>query len=171
MDKTWKFHRVLDATFPEEGTVPYLDDCSAEDLRVEDGKLIFDFPDGFWLLPWDERNPFDEVHRSSASRVTMELSTHSPEDDLFIQLFKRHRFFRGCGFETVTCIDANTLIENIHGKKWRLEFIERYTNPINPRTAMYYCAIRSKKYMECWIKMDYTQIDYYWDEVLEDRVW
>ena len=79
--------------------------------------------------------------------------------------------FRGCGFETVTCIDANTLIENIHSKNWRLEFIERYTNPINPRTAMYYCAIRSKKYMECWIKMDYTQIDYYWDEVLEDRVW
>lgn len=168
MDKSWKFHSVLDAKSPDERTVPYLHDCIAEDVRFEAGKLIFDFPDGFWLLPWDESNPFDEVHRSSASRIAIALSTRSPEDDLFIRLFKRHRFFRGCCFETVTYVDANTLIENIHSKKWRLEFIERYTNP---QTALYYCAIRSRKYMECWIKVDYTQIDYYWDEVLEDRVW
>ena len=61
MDKSWKFHSVLDAKSPDERTVPYLHDCIAEDLRFEDGKLIFDFPDGFWLLPWDESNPFDEV--------------------------------------------------------------------------------------------------------------
>lgn len=90
------------------------------------------------------------IHRPLALALVgsgnIALYTRSLEDDLFIQLFKRHLFLRGCCFKIVTYVDANTLIKNIHSKKWRLEFIERYTNP---QTAMYCYTIRSKKNMEC----------------------
>ncbi|MCI7135764.1 MAG: hypothetical protein SPI09_03940 [Candidatus Limivicinus sp.] len=168
MDQAWKFHSVLDTKFPEEGHVPTLHDCVAEDLHVEDGKLIFDFPGGFRLLPQDEKNPYNQVCGTSASRVSMELFSHSPEDDLTICLLKRHRFFSGFGFTAAKEINVNTLIKKIHSKKWKLEFLCKYTQSLS---AMYHCIIYTKRsHMDCWIEIDYTRIDYYWNEVLEEKL-
>lgn len=167
MDQAWKFHSVLDTKFPDEGLVPTLHDCVAEDLRVEDGKLIFDFPGGFRLLPQDEKNPYNQVCGTSASRVSMELFSHSPEDDLIITLFKSPRLFCPRGFMAARKIAADTLIKKIHSKKWKLEFLSKYTRSLS---AMYHCVIYTRRsHMECWIEIDYTKIHYYWNEVLEGK--
>ncbi len=169
-DRSWAFSAETG-----EAYIPYLHDCIATEIRQNGSELSLFFPDGFWLLPDDPKNPYgDTLHRTGPSAAVVSMGYPKAEADaekaVRAELFHQHCFCRGIGFTTVSFPKINTLIQKINTGRWSLEFVEKY--PCYGRGYVVLCYFRTGKDMrQCYLNLDCRKIRFYWNEVSEDRFW
>ena len=169
-DRDWAFCSETGEDF-----IPYLHDCIATEIRQDSSELSLFFPDGFWILANDPRNPFgDTLHRTGSSMVVVSMGYPKAEtgvqNAIRAELFHFHHIFRGMGLTTVSFPKIDSLIEKVNQGRWSLEFVEKY--PCYNRGYVILCYFRTgKDFRQCYLNMDCRKIRFYWNEVLEDRVW
>ena len=168
--RTWAF-----CAKTGEDVIPYLHDCIATEIRQDGSELSLFFPDGFWLLARDPRNPYgDTLHRTGPSAAVVSMGYPEAEADvenaICAELFHQHCICRGLEFTTVTYPKVSALIEKVNKGRWSLEFKEKY--PCYNRGYVVLCYFRTgKDFRQCYLNLDCRRICFYWNEVLEDRVW
>ena len=167
--KQWKYHA-------EDGEewIPYLHDCVAEEIRQNGSELTLVLPDGFWLLDDDPRNPYGEIRKTGPAEVVVSLGYPRPQEDVddavTLELFRYHRLFRGVGFTTCTYPKSADLIEKVNRGKWKIEFVSKYQH--YSRGYLIDCCVHAGRRMhKCYASVECRGTQFFWDEVLEDRVW
>ncbi len=143
-----------------------LHDCIAEKVYLQDGVLVFEFPDGFWIGSEHPDNPYKECLRTDASRVEFVL-----ENDegcvAYAWLFVREN--RRSSKKTVRHWDMDLLMKNINSQKCAYEFIEHYANTQSPTENVIKGELRGEgkiNFSECWLRIWATKVNYYWNNII-----
>ena len=143
-----------------------LHDCITTRAYLEDGKLGFEFADGFWVSPDHPESQLAQVVRTDASRVEYTLQD-GKDYDVSIYVFDVSR----SGKITGAMWELQELLDNINGGKCKLEFIYQYTDF---RSRMVECMIHTDEepyHQTCIMKISAPEVSYYWNNLREDRVW
>ena len=143
-----------------------LHDCITDRVYFQDKELIFDFPDGFWVLPDHPASDIDKVVRTDAAKVTYTLI--DDEYDVTIYVFEKSLFGQTIRKEW----SIGELADKINSGKCKLEFLYRYNQGNN--NAILMCNIRVDKkpyFKDCWIEITYASLEYAWNHLCEDRTW
>lgn len=169
MKENWKYTAATG-----EAYTPYLHDCVATKINVDGSEMTLDLPDGFWLLPDDPRNPWDEVHKTGPAQIVVSLGYPMPsnelDDAIFAELFHRRRLCRGVAWTTCTYPAVEKLIEKVNSGKWDLEFVWKY--PTYDRGWLVEGYFHTgRKTRKCYLTVDFRQIRFFWNEIRGDRVW
>ena len=143
-----------------------LHDCLSDDIRVEGNDLIVNFPDGFWVLPFNGYHDDDLALRTGPSQVVFR------DFDIYpIDLFYDIRLFR----RSILCrrrrVELPQLLKMVNDGKHVLEFLWEYHRPGN---NLYQCWLRKKPYRqvaECQFEIQAQTIEYRWNEILPERKW
>ena len=144
-----------------------LHDCISDKIFIENNKLRFCLPDGFWVTPHHKENHSGKVVRTDASVVDFSIEDIG---DITVQVFTRHRWlwFRKTSVEFW---DMEQRIAFLNSGECKVEFVTQY------RTygeQMWHCAIRSNKkpyYRECQLHLPNTNATFYWNNLCLDREW
>lgn len=143
-----------------------LHDCVAKRAYLENGKLAFEFEDGFWVSPEHPKSNLDKLVRTDFSKVEYTL-TDGKDYDVTIYVFKRAFNKRTVGTEWT----LDELLENINLGKCRLEFLYQY---LDYNARMVECELHFDKkpyHKGCIIKISAPEVSYYWNNLREDRPW
>lgn len=143
-----------------------LHDCIAECAHFDNGALVFDLNDGFWVLPDHPASDVSEIVRTDFARVEYILEDGA-EYDASIYVFTKT--FWGKIIRSEWSIQK--LIESINSKKYRLEFLYQY---LDGNTRIIECELRSckKPYAsECMLKLTLARVEYCWNNLRENRPW
>ena len=143
-----------------------LHDCFAERAYLEDGKLGFEFKDGFWILPDHPESNLSEVVRTDFSKAEYVLG-RGHGFDVVVYVFEKTFFKKTVRTEWT----VQKLMKEINSGKCRLEFLYQY---VDDNCRIVECALRSDKkpyYRECMIKIYAPKVCYYWNNLREDCVW
>lgn len=143
-----------------------LHDCITDRVYFQDKELIFDFPDGFWVLPDHPASDINKVVRTDAAKVTYTLI--DDEYDVTIYVFEKSLFGQTIRKEW----SIGELADKINSGKCKLEFLYRYNQGNN--NAILMCNIRVDKkpyFKDCWIEITYASLEYAWNHLCEDRTW
>ena len=143
-----------------------LHDCVAERAYFENGKLGFEFNDGFWIFPDHPESNLPDLVRTDFSKV--EYALENGEDcDVTVYVFKRSFGKKMVGREWT----GRELVDNINSGKCKLEFLYQY---VDCTVRMVECELHfdKKPYCkECIMKISAPQVRYYWNNLREDRRW
>ena len=143
-----------------------LHDCIAERAYFENGKLGFEFNDGFWISPDHPGSNLSNLVRTDFSKV--EYTLEDGEDyDVTIYVFKKSIFIKTIRIEWT----IQELLNNINSGKYKLEFLYQY---VDYSSRIIECELKldKKPYrMECVIKISAPEVSYYWNNLCEDRPW
>ena len=143
-----------------------LHDCIAERAYFENGKLGFEFDDGFWVLPDHPESALSELVRTDRSKV--EYTLEDGEDyDVTVYVFKKSFFKKVIRTEW----SVQELVNKINTGKCKLEFLYQY---IDYNSRIVECEIKfdKKPYrQECIMKISAPEVGYYWNNLREDRPW
>ena len=143
-----------------------LHDCTCEKAYLENGVLGFEFEDGFWVSHEHPESNLSTLVRTDSSKAEFVLGRES-EFDVTIYIFKKSFF----GVTVRKEITIEKLIDDINSEKYALEFLYQY---IDDEMRIVECDLSSKKklrFAECQIKMYTPKVNYYWNNLCEDRVW
>lgn len=169
-DRSWAFSAETGESY-----IPYLHDCIATEIRQNGSELSLFFPDGFWILADDPQNPYgDTLHRTGPSAAVVSMGYPKAEADaenaVSAELFHRYRFCRSAVITTVSLPKTASLIEKVNSGRWSLEFVEKY--PCYDRGYVILCYFRTgKDSRQCYLNLECSKICFYWNEVLEHRIW
>lgn len=143
-----------------------LHDCIAERSYFENGKLGFEFDDGFWISPNHPDSNLSKVVRTDLSKVEYTLEDGS-RYDVTVYVFKKTLFGK-----TIRCEwTVDKLVNEINNRKYRLEFLYQY---IDGNTRIVDCELKSAKKpyrYECMMKISSSKVSYLWNNLREDRPW
>lgn len=143
-----------------------LHDCKAERAYFDNGILGFDFSDGFWITPDHPESNLDVLVRTDASKVEYVLE-RGEEFDVIVFVFEKNAFKQTVRKEW----SVQKLVDSINSGKVTIEFLYQYTDGYT-RIAECHLWSRKKPYSrECVLKIDTSKARYYWNNILEDRVW
>ena len=143
-----------------------LHDCIAELAYLENGKLGFEFNNGFWVSPDHPESNLSNLVRTDFSRVEYSL-TDGKDYDVTIYVFQRAFKKRTVGTEWM----LDELIDNINLGKCKLEFLYQY---LDYNTRMVECVLHFDKkpyHKWCIMKISAPEVSYYWNNLREDRPW
>ena len=143
-----------------------LHDCVAERAYFENGKLGFEFNDGFWVSPDHPDSHLDKLVKTDFSKVEYTL-TDGADYDVTVYVFKRAYGKRMVGAEWT----VEELVNNIHTGICKLEFLYQY---LDYHARIVECALHFDKkpyHKECIIKISAPEVSYYWNNLREDRPW
>ncbi len=143
-----------------------LHDCTAELVYIREGKLIFEFNDGFWILPSHPENPLGNTVRSDFSKVEYILDRKSIED-VAVYVFEETLFKKTVRKEWT----LEEFIKNINCGKCRLEFLYQYTDESSRLIECMIWSDRRPYHREGIIKINSAQANYYWNNLCADRIW
>lgn len=143
-----------------------LHDCIATRAYFRDGKLEFEFENGFWVLASHPENSIGEVVRTDFSKV--EYILEDGEDyDANVYVFDdvdRYKSLR-------TCIPIQDFVDDINSGKYRLEFLYQFLG-YGARIMECELIFDSIPYhRECEIKICADEVVYYWNTLREDATW
>ena len=143
-----------------------LHDCIAERAYFEDGKLCFEFNDGFWISSSHPVSSLSEVVRTDFSKV--EYTLEDGEDyNVTVYVFKKNLFKKTVRIEW----SIKELVNKINNREFRLEFFYQY---IDGNSRIVECQLKSDKKpyrYECIMKISAMEVGYYWNNLCEDRPW
>lgn len=148
-----------------------LHDCIAEKVYLQDGVLVFEFPDGFWIGPEHPDNPYNECLRTDKARVEFVLE-NGEEYDVFAWLHVQEN--PKSRKKTVRNWEIAQLIKNVNSGKCAYEFIEHYINTQSPTDNVIEGELRGEgklNFSQCWLRIWATKVNYCWNNVLPDRPW
>ena len=138
-----------------------LHDCHATDVTYENGILTFCFEDGIWI----SSDTLNKTVRTDKACVKFYLET---EEDYDISVYV---------FEKILKLTIrkewhiSKLLECINSKKFTLEFLYQY-NGYNSRVIdCWLWSDRKPFHRECQIKLRVEKVEYYWNNLCEDREW
>ena len=143
-----------------------LHDCIAERAYFENGKLGFEFNDGFWISPDHPGSNLSNLVRTDFSKVEYTLEDGA-DYDVTIYVFKKNIFIKTIRIEWT----IQELLNNINSGKYKLEFLYQY---VDYSSRIIECELKldKKPYrMECVIKISAPEVSYYWNNLCEDRPW
>lgn len=143
-----------------------LHDCIAERAYFENGKLGFEFNDGFWISPDHPESNLPDLVRTDFSKVEYVLEDGA-NYDVTIYVFKKKLFKKTFRIEWT----IQQLLTNINSGKYKLEFLYQYVN-YNSRIVECELKLNKKPYrQECILKISAHTVSYYWNNLREDRPW
>ncbi len=143
-----------------------LHDCVAERAYFENGKLGFEFNDGFWVCPDHPDSHLSEVVRTDFSKVEYTL-TDGEDYDVTVYVFKRSFGKKMIGTEWT----VQKLVNEINNGKCKLEFLYQY---LDYSARMVECELYfdKKPYRYgCIMKISAPKVRYYWNNLRADRPW
>ncbi len=143
-----------------------LHDCITQQVYFQNGKLGFEFNDGFWILPSHPDNNLSEVVRTDFSKV--EYMLEDGEDyDVTIYVFKKIHFKKTVRTEW----SIQDLANKINIGKCKLEFLHQY---LEENCRIIECELKYEKKpyrQECIMKIYAPEVSYYWNNLRKDRPW
>ena len=143
-----------------------LHDCVAERAYFEDGKLGFEFPDGFWISPEHPDSHLTKLVRTDASRVEYILRD-GMDYDVDILVYKRSIDGEITGRAWTVC----ELVDAINAGTCKLEFLYQYVCGDSRIVECQLIFDKKPYWKECEIKMSVSEACYYWNNLRSDRVW
>ena len=143
-----------------------LHDCIAERAYFGNGRLGFEFNDGFWISPDHPESNFSNIVRTDLAKV--EYTLEDGEDyDVTVYVFKKSLFKKTVRAEWT----IKELLNKINSGKYKLEFLYQY---LDYRARMVECELHFDKkpyHQECIMKISAPEVCYYWNNLREDRPW
>lgn len=143
-----------------------LHDCIAERAYLENGKLGFEFEDGFWVSPDHPESPLTNLVRTDFSKVEYTLEDGG-NYDVTVYVLKRSFGKKTVGTEWT----VRELVSKINAGECKLEFLYQY---LGYNTRMVECELicHKKPYRRgCIMKISAPEVSYYWNNLREDRPW
>ena len=143
-----------------------LHDCIAERAYFENGKLVFEFNDGFWISPDHPDSNLSKAFRTDFSKVEYTLEDGA-DYDVTIYVFEKTFFKRTIRYEWT----VQDLINNINLGKCKLEFLYQY---VDFHSRIVECELKLNKkpyHQECIMKISAPNVSYYWNNLCKDRPW
>lgn len=144
-----------------------LHDCKAGRAYYKDSVLGFEFVDGFWITPDHPESNLDVFVKTDASKVEFELFD-GEERDVTIYVYEKNFFNQTVRNEW----SIDKLVQGINSGKYVLTFLYKY---VDGYSSIVECVLESqqKPYIsiECTMKLYEIDVYYYWNKILEDRVW
>ena len=143
-----------------------LHDCIAERAYFENGRLGFEFNDGFWVSPEHPESDLSELVRTGPSKVEYTLNDG---EDYDVTVFVFRNLSRKKAIRTE--LTVRELVKKINSGKCKIEFLYQYTD-FNSRIVECELVFDKKPYRrECEIKIFAPEICYYWNNLRKDRPW
>ena len=143
-----------------------LHDSIAERAYFENGKLGFEFNDGFWISPDHPESNLSRLVRTDFSKVEYTL-TDGKDYDVTVYVFKRAYGKSIVGSEWT----LDELIDNINLGKCKLEFLYQYLD-YNARMVECELHFNKKPYHKgCIIKISAPEVKYFWNNLREECTW
>jgi len=145
-----------------------LHDCIAEKAYFQNGILGFEFEDGFWITLENPKNNCGKLVRTDHSKAEFVLSENCI-DDFCVYVFKKYPF----GITVRKELSIKKFIDRINRKKNGFEFLYQYTDE-NMSMRMIEGVFRSERkpyFEECELRIYTDKVNYYWNNLREDRVW
>ena len=143
-----------------------LHDCIAKRVYFENGKLGFEFNDGFWISPDHPENNLSNLVRTDFSKVEYTLEVGA-DYDVTVYVFKKNLFKKTIRVEWT----IQELINNINNEKCKLEFLYQYVD-YNSRIVECELKFNKKPYhQECILKISAPEVSYYWNNLREECPW
>ena len=144
-----------------------LHDCVADKISFENGTLLFNLPDGFWVTPHHKEGKCKKTVRTEASVVAF---TVKDIDDITVRVFTRNTWplSRKTNAEIW---HVEQLISAVNSGKCTIEFITQYRSYYE---QMWHCVIHSKKkpyYRECQLHLPETKATFFWNDIRPDCEW
>ena len=142
-----------------------LHDCIATGAYLRDGKLGFEFEDGFWVLPEHPESGLESIVRTSASTVEFHL-TYGEDSDAQAYVFTDLTSKQSIRTEG----SIAKLVNDINNGKCKVEFLYQY---LTFGSRIIECEIISERKpyrRECMLKIDADEVRYLWND-LTDRAW
>ena len=134
-----------------------LSDCLVDEIQVDDNDIILKFLEHGFVIGDDGDSRY---YRTKPAQIIVK---ECDIDNISIQLVNRKRGVDKKGIQIITDIELHTLLNNILTKRWSYEITEEYYSALG---GLFIGKIReSKKSMWCYIKMQFKNIVYLWDEV------
>lgn len=143
-----------------------LHDCCVQSAFFQDGILILNFNDGFWISPKHPSSTLQKTVRTDQSKVEFILENHD-ENDITIYVFSKSFF--GKTIRDEWSIDK--LIAEINSGNCELEILYQYKDY---HERIIECTLRFHKkpyYKDCLIKMSVSKVSYYWNNFCTDKPW
>ena len=143
-----------------------LHDCIATRAYFENGKLGFEFEDGFWISPDHPASNLAKMVRTDFSKVEYTL-TDGKDYDVMVYVFTRAFEKRTTGEEWT----LEELLDAINSGKCELEFLYQY---LGFHARIVECDLNFTKeacHKKCLIKITARKVGYYWNNLREDRPW
>ncbi|MBQ8687827.1 MAG: hypothetical protein IJ512_04680 [Ruminococcus sp.] len=156
---TWK-HNTSD------GSGISLHDCRATHAYIENGALVLEFENGFWMTADSRFNPYGVTCRTDTSQLR--ICKFDIQD---IYLFDEIRLLRRHIGTLRKSIPIEKLLENINCGKWQLEFLYEYHAW---RRVLFECMIWFDKrpYSKaCQLSVCCDEMRYFWNRICEDKTW
>ena len=143
-----------------------LHDCIAEQAYFENGKLGFEFNDGFWISPDHPESNLSNLVRTDFSKVEYTLEDGA-DYDVTVYVFKKNLFKKTIRVEWT----IQELINNINNGKCKLEFLYQYVD-YNSRIVECELKLNKKPYrQECIMKISAPETRYYWNNLRKECPW
>ena len=143
-----------------------LHDCIAEQAYFENGKLGFEFNDGFWISPDHPESNLSNLVRTDFSKVEYTLEDGA-DYDVTVYVFKKNPFKKTLRVEWT----IQELINNINNGKCKLEFLYQYVD-YNSRIVECELKLNKKPYrQECIMKISAPETRYYWNNLRKECPW
>ena len=134
-----------------------LSDCLVDEIQVDDNDIILKFLEHGFVIRGNEDSHY---YRTKSAQVIVK---ECDIDNISIQLVYRKREVNGKVIHIIKDIELQTFFNNTLSKRWSYEITEEYYSALG---GLFIGKIReSKKSMWCYIKMQFKNIVYMWDEV------
>ena len=134
-----------------------LADCHVDEIEVNDKDIILKFLEHGFVIRDDEDSHY--YRTKSAQTIVKECDI----DNISIQLVYRKRGVSRKEIHIIKDIELQTFLKNIYKKKWSYEIVEEYYSALG---GLFIGQIKElKKSMWCYIKMQFKNIVYLWDEL------
>ena len=134
-----------------------LSDCSVDEIQVTEKDIIIKFLKHGFVIRDDGDSRY--YRTKSAQIIVKECDINN----ISIQLVYRKRGVSRKEIHIVKDIDLPIFLNNILTKRWSYEIVEEYYSALG---GLFIGQIKeSKKAMWCYIKMQFKDIVYLWDEV------
>jgi hypothetical protein len=143
-----------------------LHDCIATQAYFENGKLGFEFENGFWIAPDHSESHLTKMVRTDFAKVEYTL-TDGEDYDVMVYVFTRAFDKRAVGTEWT----LQELLQKINAGECHLEFLYQY---LDSHARMVECDLHFDKeqcYKKCILKIHAREVCYYWNNLCEDKPW
>ena len=143
-----------------------LHDCVAECACFENGKLGFEFNDGFWISPDHPESNLSKMVRTDFAKVEYTLED-GEDSDVTVYVFTRSFGKKTVGREWT----VRELVDKINSGKCKLEFLYQY---LDYNARMVECELHFDKkpyHKGCIMKISAPETRYYWNNLREECPW
>ena len=142
-----------------------LHDCHVTKVVYDNGVLTFVFDDGIWILDEHPNNVTKKTVRTDKAEMNFRLESGEPYDVTFYVFEEKMKKIIRNEW------DLNKMIKSVNSGQCTIELLYDY-NGYNSMIIEGELWSKKKPYnRECELKISVTDVEYYWNNLCEDRMW